>query len=132
MTLVTGEVLLDTNIVIALLEREPLALAHFQSDLEVSISVITLGELLFGAEKSERVAENRSRAEAFADDCTVRSCDRATARRYGAIKTDLRRKGRPIPENDIWIAATAIEHGLVLVTREEHFRRIEGFGIETW
>lgn len=64
----TGEVLLDTNIVIALLEREPLALAHFESDLADSISVITLGELLFGAEKSERVAVNRSRAEAFADD----------------------------------------------------------------
>ena len=128
----SGELLLDTNVVIALLEREPAALAHFESEVEVSISVIVLGELLFGAEKSARVAENRRRAEAFADDCTVRGCDRAIARRYGAIKSDLRRKGRPIPENDLWIAATALEHGLVLVTRDEHFGAIEGLEIAAW
>ncbi len=128
----SGEVLLDTNVVIALLEREPQALDHFQSDLEVSISVVTLGELLFGAEKSVRVTENRDRAEAFADDCTIRPCTRATARRYATIKNELRRKGRPIPENDLWIAATAIEHGLTLVTRDQHFEAIEGLELEAW
>ena len=95
----TGEVLLDTNVVIALLEREPQAVEHFQGELEVSISVITVG---------------------------------ATARRYGTIKNELRRKGRPIPENDIWIAATAIEHALVLVTRDDHFRETDGLEIEAW
>jgi tRNA(fMet)-specific endonuclease VapC len=129
---VSGEVLLDTNVVIALLEREPAALERFDSERPVSMSVISLGELLFGAEKSARAAANRRRAEAFADDCTVLGCDRAIARRYGAIKNALREKGRPIPENDLWIAATALEHGLVLATRDVHFRDVDGLPIETW
>ncbi len=70
--------------------------------------------------------------EAFADDCAVRPCGRATARRYAAIKNELRRQGRPIPENDLWIAATALEHGLLLVTRDEHFQHIGGLEIERW
>jgi tRNA(fMet)-specific endonuclease VapC len=129
---VSGELLLDTNVVIALLEREPMALERFDSERAVSVSVITLGELLFGAEKSTNAATNRRRAEAFADDCTVLGCDRAIARRYGVIKNALREKGRPIPENDLWIAATALEHGLVLVTRDVHFREVDGLTLEAW
>ena len=128
----SGELLLDTSVVIALLERDPKAVERFRSDHEVSISVITIGELLFGAEKSARPAENRARAEAFADDCTVRSCDRGTARRYASIKHALRSKGRPIPENDIWIAATALEHGLALATRDKHFEEIDGLEVQAW
>ena len=128
----TGEVLLDTNIVVALLENEPAALERFEQQGEASISIVTLGELLFGAEKSQRANENRQRAEAFADGCTVRSVGRETARRYSVIKNQLRQKGRPIPENDIWIAATAQEHGLVLVTRDPHFEEIDGLALEAW
>lgn len=48
------------------------------------------------------------------------------------IKSRLRKKGRPIPENDIWIAATAQEHALVLVTRDPHFQEIEDLRVESW
>lgn len=128
----TGEVLLDTNIVVALLKSEPAARDRFEQQGEASISIVTLGELLFGAERSQRADDNRQRAEAFADGCTVRGVSRETARRYGVIKKQLKEKGRPIPENDIWIAATAQEHDLVLVTRDPHFQEIDALRLQAW
>ncbi|NOY42526.1 MAG: type II toxin-antitoxin system VapC family toxin, partial [Planctomycetes bacterium] len=58
--------------------------------------------------------------------------DDDTARVYGEIKTALRRKGRPIPDNDIWIAAVAIQHSLSLVSRDEHFANIERLSLVRW
>lgn len=58
--------------------------------------------------------------------------DTATGQAYGQIKSALRAKGRPIPENDIWIAAIAMQYNLVLATRDEHFREVDGLVIETW
>jgi len=63
---------------------------------------------------------------------SVLACDQATAREYGQIKARLRAKGRPLPENDIWIAAIARLHGLTLVTRDQHFREVEGLAWEAW
>ncbi|HYX24501.1 MAG TPA: PIN domain-containing protein [Thermoanaerobaculia bacterium] len=48
------------------------------------------------------------------------------------MKTLLRRKGRPIPENDLWIAASARRHGLTLASRDSHFEHVEGLGLEVW
>jgi len=62
----------------------------------------------------------------------VLACDTETAREYGQIKNSLRAKGKPIPENDIWIAAIAIQYDLTLVTRDGHFTEIEGLATETW
>jgi tRNA(fMet)-specific endonuclease VapC len=64
--------------------------------------------------------------------CPVLVCDVETARHYGRVRNELRRKGRPIPENDIWIAATARQHDLILVTRDPHFDEVEGLPIEAW
>jgi len=58
---------------------------------------------------------------------TERSCET-----FGLIKAALRKKGKPIPENDIWIAAIAKEKNLIVVTRDNHFTEIEGLNIETW
>ena len=63
---------------------------------------------------------------------TILSCDEVTGDIYGQIKVQLRTKGRPIPENDIWIAATAMQHGLTLVTRDRHFQEIDGLALATW
>jgi tRNA(fMet)-specific endonuclease VapC len=59
-------------------------------------------------------------------------CNSDTARRYGDTKNVLRAKGRPIPENDLWIASIAIQHDLTLVTRDAHLRQIEGLRIQLW
>jgi tRNA(fMet)-specific endonuclease VapC len=72
------------------------------------------------------------RIEEFASSASVLSCDGETARHYGQIKDRLRLKGRPIPENDNWIAASAMQHGLPLATRDDHFKEVDGLRIETW
>ncbi len=66
------------------------------------------------------------------DLCPVLPLDLATAHCYGTLKAALRKKGLPIPENDLWIAASAIQYGLILATRDRHFEQIEGLQIETW
>jgi tRNA(fMet)-specific endonuclease VapC len=62
----------------------------------------------------------------------VLGCDTATARQYGRIKNALRARGRPIPDNDIWIAAIALQHDLTLLSRDRHFGAVAGLVVETW
>ena len=76
--------------------------------------------------------ENIVRIDEFALSNTVLSCDTETAKRYGDIKTRLKDKGQPIPENDIWIAAIAQQYTITLVTKDTHFDAIENVKIEAW
>jgi tRNA(fMet)-specific endonuclease VapC len=93
---------------------------------------IAIGELYYGAYKSARVEANRTRIDKFVSTYAVLACDAVTAVLYGQIKNRLRQKGRPIPENDIWIAAIAQQYQLTLVSRDEHFREVDGLLVETW
>jgi tRNA(fMet)-specific endonuclease VapC len=93
---------------------------------------VTVGELRFGASKSAHQAKNNSSIDEFLHFAEVEYIDHSTAVRYGELKAFLRRAGKPIPDNDLWIAATAIEHHLVLVTRDKHFELIPGLAVETW
>jgi tRNA(fMet)-specific endonuclease VapC len=68
----------------------------------------------------------------FAAANRVLGCDSTTAQHYGEIKKVLREKGRPIPENDIWIAATAKQHDLTVASRDNHFDYIDGLSTEHW
>jgi len=128
----SGRFLLDTNIVIALFAQEPPVREHLERAEEVFVPSVVLGELYFGAHKSTRVEENLARVDEFAASSAVLVCDTETARWYGAIKSGLREMGRPIPENDIWIAAIAQQHGLILVTRDAHFSEVERLKIGAW
>jgi tRNA(fMet)-specific endonuclease VapC len=58
--------------------------------------------------------------------------DRRCSEIYSDVKLALKKKGRPIPENDIWIAASALQHGLVLITRDKDFDTVEGLTVEKW
>ena len=112
-----GRVLLDTNIVIALFAGEKLVHERLAECPEVFLSSTVLGELYYGALKSSQAGANFARIGELAAAVTILPCDAATARLYGEIKASLRLKGRPIPENDIWIAAVAQQYGLSLATR---------------
>lgn len=126
-----GKVLLDTNVIIAFFSSEKAVTQHV-SQSELFVSATVLGELHYGARKSAHSAANQARIEEFASSVSVLNCDAETARRYGEIKDRLRSKGRPIPENDIWIVACAMQHDLPLPTRDEHFKDVDGLRIETW
>jgi tRNA(fMet)-specific endonuclease VapC len=101
-------------------------------DLEVFLCVTVVGELLFGAAKSAKTDVNRSRIERLLDVCPLIAHDLETAKRYGFLKAELRSRGRPIPENDLWIAATSLQHGLILVTEDRHFEHVDGLQVEAW
>jgi tRNA(fMet)-specific endonuclease VapC len=128
----TGKVLLDTNIVIALFADEASVKQQLAIVGEIFIPSIVLGELYYGARKSARAEQNIARIDEFAAGNTVLLCDTTTARQYGMIKAQLRVKGKPIPENDIWIVAIAEQHQLTLVTRDSHFQHVDGLVIEQW
>ncbi|HEV8040420.1 MAG TPA: type II toxin-antitoxin system VapC family toxin [Bryobacteraceae bacterium] len=127
-----GRFLLDTNIVIALLQGDGTVLSNLDRASEVFISAVVMGELFFGAAKSARSTENIAKVEQFATGRAIISCDLEVAREYGHLKQRLREKGRPLPENDIWLAAAAIHHGLVLVTRDRHFQEVEELQVAEW
>jgi len=126
-----GRILLDTNIIIAFFSGEKAVSKQFV-EAEVFVSSTALGELYYGARKSANAAANLARIEQFAASVQVLSCDAATAQIYGETRDRLRSKGRPIPENDIWIAAVALQHGLSLATRDDHFQAVDGLRIENW
>ena len=127
-----GSYLLDTNAVIARRAGDELLEALFTRDDHLLVSVVTAGELIFGALRSGRVEANLAALSAYIQPENVLVCDLATARHYGEVKRQLRSIGRPVPDNDTWIAATAIQHDLVLVTRDAHFDHIEGLTCLSW
>ena len=127
-----GRLLLDTNIVIALFAEDTSVQKGLMEAEQVLVPSIVLGELYYGACKSLRAQENIARVDEFAAISAILGPNTATAKEYGDIKNALRNKGRPIPENDIWIAAITKQYGLTLVTRDEHFKEVEGIAMEAW
>jgi tRNA(fMet)-specific endonuclease VapC len=127
-----GSLLLDTSFIIQLFGRDADAERVVASASELYLPSIALGELLYGAERSSRRAENIAQVEEFAASAAVLSCDAETAWHYGEMKSSLRRKGRPLPDNDIWIAAIARQHQLTVATRDAHFGEIHGLALLSW
>ena len=120
-----GSVLLDSDVAIQLLRGDD-ALRRRLAGTRVFLSAIGLGELYFGAAKSARVEANLKAVDSLAATASVIACDQETALHYGQLKGRLKAAGRLIPENDIWIAATAIQHGLTLLSRDRHFDEVDG------
>ncbi|HIK30567.1 MAG TPA: type II toxin-antitoxin system VapC family toxin [Oscillatoriales cyanobacterium M59_W2019_021] len=128
----SGRYLLDTNIIIALFADEAIIKNNLAQASEVFIPSFAIGELCYGARKSGRVRENLARIDELVASSAILECDAETARQYGEVKNKLRLKGRPLPENDIWIAALALQHDLILVTRDAHFQEVENLPIVVW
>jgi tRNA(fMet)-specific endonuclease VapC len=123
---------LDTNAVIALQKSEPGLLKILTSDVEIFIPSIVVGELYYGTYNSTRVNENLNVLKEFVEDNTILNCDAVTGSIFGQLRYQLKTKGQPIPENDIWIAAIALQYELILVTRDAHFKAIAELSIEIW
>ena len=127
-----NRVLLDTNAIIAL-QRENEALKKLLSTAtDVFVPAVAIGELYYGAYKSQRVEENRQNVAAFIANRVVLNVDANTADVYGQVKQRLRAKGRPIPENDIWIASLAIQYDLVLIADDAHFDEVDNLNWKRW
>ncbi|WP_414564019.1 MULTISPECIES: PIN domain-containing protein [unclassified Anabaena] len=94
--------------------------------------MIVVGELLFGAENSTRPLQNLPRYLEFISVCRILPLGRETATMYAQIRLALKRKGRPIPMNDVWIAAQCLEQGWVLVTDNTDFDYVNELIVEHW
>lgn len=129
----TGSVLLDTTVVVDHLRgKNPSIAQKLKTIGALYLPLTALGELLYGAYNSVFQAKGLKQVEDFLRVCAVLEPDERTAHIYGRIKTDLARKGRPIPQNDIWIAAVALEHNLPLATRDPHFAQVSGLTVLQW
>jgi tRNA(fMet)-specific endonuclease VapC len=127
--------LLDTNMVIYVIKRRPVeVLGLFNENAgRMAISAITLAELIHGAEKSTRVAQNLAVVDDFASRLEVLPYTSRASQHYGAIRAVLERTGRPIGVNDLHIAAHARSEGLTLVTNNlAEFERVPGLLTENW
>ena len=126
----SGRVVVDTNVVIGLFAGDPNIASYLDQCSELFLCVPVLGELWYGAKASSRVKENMQRLQDFATTIMLLNCDIGTAAKFGEIKSVLRKKGRPIPDNDIWIAAITQQHDLRLVSRDAHFAEIDNLDLD--
>ncbi len=124
--------LIDTVAAIAQLNNDPAILPILIPTARISIPIIVIGELYAGAEHSGRIEANIQRTDQYLAGANILFCDVQTARQYAKIVQQLRKKGRPIPQNDMWIAALAMQHQLTLITRDAHFNQIDGLLLQTW
>lgn len=123
---------MDTNVAIDLMRRSEAVQGRLHPAATSYRPAVVLGELYFGALRSRQVQANlasiqRLTAASIELDITV-----SIARRYGELRCALARKGRPIPDNDTWIAATALEHGLPVLSADAHFREVDGLTVVAW
>ena len=128
--------LLDTNICIYIKNHRPTEVLARFSKLppgKVAMSAVTYGELCFGAEKSSKPKETRQILEHLTALIPVLPLDSTASIHYGKIRQQLQASGKPIGNNDLWIAAHALAGKLILVTNNVvEFKRVPGLKVENW
>jgi len=122
--------LIDTNIVIKLLNGDSAIAGLFEGLEDIHIPVITVGELHYGASKSSRKESNVKLFNDFISEYPVLGVKPKTAQVYGEIKYALVQQGINIPENDLWIAAIAVSENMKLITCDNHFAKIEKLQVD--
>jgi tRNA(fMet)-specific endonuclease VapC len=122
------KILLDTNAYSALKRGNDAVIRRVARAERVLLSTIVAGELMAGFRQGTRLQRNLAELEAFMDNphVTVVPVSYVTADRFGRIVAALRAKGRPIPTNDIWIAAQSMETGADLLSFDAHFGEVDG------
>ena len=120
---------IDTNVVIKMLDNDRAAIALLGSIERAYLPAVVAGELLYGAYKSSRKQENLTLFQSVISKFEMLFVDKAVANSYGIIKAELVAKGNVIPENDVWIAAIAHANGLSLATFDAHFKNVSEIAV---
>lgn len=134
-SLMANSMLLDTNIVIAVLRQETQVRETLAAFDHIFLPAIVVGELLYGAHNAQHPNKEMAKVESFLtslDESAILPCDHATAQVYGWLKHQRSKLGRPIPENDLWIAALAYQYDLPLATRDAHFQTIDEVEVKSF
>ncbi len=127
-----NNLLLDTNIVIEAFADNKNITKRMNEYSDFSISAIVLGELYIGINRVVNKAKHLQKLESFLKLCDIIDINHNTAILFGEITAALQKIGKPIPANDVWIAATAKQHNLTLVSRDKHFNEISSLKLENW
>ena len=128
----TGRLALDTNAIIAFRSGNKAIFRYIDEADTLLIPVTVLGELLYGAMNSSKIEKNMEINHRFVEYADIIDINYSIAHRYSVIRSDLKKRGRPIPENDIWIAASCIELDVPLVTRDSHFSSVYDLKLVQW
>ena len=118
--------ILDTNALSAAADDDPALIAILARVEQLAIPVIVLGEYRHGIAQSRNRASYESWLSGLLNDCLVLDVNEPTTHDYAQITLELKRKGKPIPTNDIWIAALCRQHSLPLLSRDRHFDLVAG------
>lgn len=120
--------LLDTSAYSMLMRGHEQVYGIVRSAEELLLSTVVVGELLYGFRRGSRFAQNAENLRTFMSNphTTLVEVGPVTADRYSRIAASLRAKGRPIPTNDVWIAAHTMETGADLISADRHFENVEG------
>lgn len=125
-------VVLDSSVVVPHLRGELDITVHASSEVVCFLPVVVLGELYRGVLKSNRRREGEEKLDTFLRTVKLLRSDVDTAYRYALISDQLRINGTPLPENDVWIAATALQFGMPLATRDAHFSQVSDLQLLRW
>jgi len=122
--------ILDTNIIIDIFKNKISKNEVILKSNKLFIPIIVLGELLYGAENSNNSNRHYKQVIEFIEITEILYIDEFTANFYAEIKTELKKGGNPIPENDIWIAAISKQNNITLLTKDKHFNKIKKLEIK--
>ena len=120
---------LDTCVAIELLKGNSRIRSEIKNYHVTYLPVTVCGELIFGAINSGNRKQNYLKVKDFINDCVVLNSNRLVADQYAITRKNLAIKGKPIPENDIWIAAICLIHDLRLITLDKHFKHIDALDL---
>lgn len=120
-------ILIDTNAYAAFKRGDTRARDILRHAPEIALNATVMGELLAGFAGGSHAAKNRRELAEFLHSPRVRqlAVDAETAEHYAVLFTGLRKKGRPVPTNDLWIAASAMQHGYAVFSFDQHFAAME-------
>ena len=124
--------ILDTNAVSALLSGDPALARLLERSERHQLPVLVIGEYRYGLLRSRHRQTLSAFLETLIRESVVLRVDEATTEHYAAVRSELREAERPIPENDVWIAALSRQHRQPLVSRDEHFDVIAGLERLGW
>jgi tRNA(fMet)-specific endonuclease VapC len=117
---------LDTNVAVDVSNGKPQVIDLIRQNEFICLPVTVCGELLFGAKNSGNRVNNESKYRTFIESCILLDTNALIAEEYAEIRLALKQKGKPVPENDIWIAAICIVNDITLLSHDKHFENIEG------
>jgi tRNA(fMet)-specific endonuclease VapC len=118
--------IVDTNALSAAADDDPAVIAILARAEQMAIPVIVLGEYRYGIAQSRNRAGYENWLTGLLHDCIVLDVNEPTTHHYAEITIELKRKGKPIPTNDLWIAALCRQHALPLLSRDRHFDLVAG------